>query len=87
MQRHIYNSCLGANPPADKYAKPFYGSAFGPNTKSGQIHRNILNMGMNMQESTISLKIFNILKDCQRICGDFIFTAVSSLTISASSPN
>jgi hypothetical protein len=42
----------------------------------GQIHWNILNMGMNMQESTIGLNILNILKDCQRICGDFIFTMV-----------
>ena len=76
MQRHIYNSCLGTYPPADEYAKPFYCSAFGLNMKSGQIHQNILNMGMNMWESTISLNILNILKDCQRICGDFIFTAV-----------
>ena len=55
MQRHIYNSCLGTYPPADKYAKPFYCLAFGLNMKSGQIHRNILNMGMNMRESTIGL--------------------------------
>jgi len=33
-------------------------------------------MGMNMQEFSISFNIFNILKDCQRICGDFIFTVV-----------
>ena len=37
MQRHIYNSCLGAYPPADEYAKPFYCLAFGLNMKSGQI--------------------------------------------------
>jgi hypothetical protein len=55
MQRHIYNSCLGAYPPADEYAKPFYCSAFDLNMKSGQIHRNILNIGMNIRESTIGL--------------------------------
>jgi hypothetical protein len=37
VQRHIYNSCLGAYPPADEYAKPFYCLAFGLNMKSGQI--------------------------------------------------
>ena len=33
-------------------------------------------MEMNMQEISIGLNILNILKDCQRICGNFIFTAV-----------
>jgi hypothetical protein len=55
------------------YAKSFYCSSFGLNMKSGQIHRNILNIEMNMRESTIGL---NILKDCRGICGDFIFTTV-----------
>jgi hypothetical protein len=31
---------------------------------------------MNMQEFRICINILNILKHCQRICGDFIFTAV-----------
>jgi hypothetical protein len=38
---------------ADKYAKPFYCLASGLNMKSGQIHQNILNIEMNMWESTI----------------------------------
>ena len=71
MQRHIYNSCLGAYPPADEYGKPFYCLAHGLNMKSEQIHRNILNIEMNMRESTIGRNILNILKDCQRMCGDF----------------
>ena len=63
MQRHIYNNCLGAYPPTDKYdnAEPFDCSAFGLNTKPEQIHWKILNMEMNMWESTISLRILNIL--------------------------
>ena len=61
MQRHIYNSCLGAYPPTDKYTKPFYCSTFSLNMKPEQIHWKILNMGMNMQESNISLSILNIL--------------------------
>ena len=61
MQRHIYHSCLGTYLPVDEYAKPFYCLAFGLNIKS---HRNVLNIGMNMWESTIGLNILNILKDC-----------------------
>jgi hypothetical protein len=33
-------------------------------------------MGVDMQELTIGINILNILKDSQRICGDFIFIAV-----------
>ena len=57
MQKHIYINCLGTYLPADKYPKPFYCSVFGPNMKSEQIHLNILNIKINMQESTISLNI------------------------------
>ena len=64
MQTYIYNSCLGTYLPADEYAKPFYCSAFGLNMKSGQIHRTILNMRMNVQDSTIGLNMLNILIDC-----------------------
>jgi hypothetical protein len=60
MQRHIYNSCLGAYPPADEYAKPFYCSTFGLNMKSEQIHQNILNVEMHIWESIIGLNILNI---------------------------
>jgi hypothetical protein len=45
--KDIFTIVVWAYPPADKYA----------NMKSGQIHWNILNMGMNMQESTIGLNI------------------------------
>jgi hypothetical protein len=38
-----------------QYAKPFYCLAFDLNVKSRQIHWNILNIGMNMWESTICL--------------------------------
>jgi hypothetical protein len=64
MQRHIYNGHLDTYMPADKYAKPFYCSAFGLNMKSGQIHQTILNMRMNVQDSTIGLNMLNILNDC-----------------------
>jgi hypothetical protein len=33
-------------------------------------------MTLHMQELTIGLNILSNLKDCGRICGDFIFTAV-----------
>ena len=36
----------------------------------------IINMEMNLWELAIHLNILNIPKDCQRICGDFIFTMV-----------
>jgi hypothetical protein len=62
MQRCIYNSFLGTYLPADEYAKCFYCLAFSLNMKSGQIHWNILNMGMDMQESTIGPNILNVLK-------------------------
>src|ERR1700689_245269 len=45
--KDIFTIVVWAYLPADKYA----------NMKSGQIHWNILNMGMNMQESTIGLNI------------------------------
>src|ERR1700683_695808 len=80
MQRHIYNSCLGAYLRADKYAKPFYCLAFGLNMESRQIHPNILNIEMNMRESTIGRNILNILKHYQRIYSNFIFTAVCCVT-------
>ena len=53
----------------DQDAKPFYCSL---NMKSGQIHQNILNMGMNVRELRICINILYILKDCRRICDDFV---------------
>ena len=33
-----------------------------------------------MRESTIDLNILNILKDCRRICSDFLFTTLQAMT-------
>ena len=61
MQRHIFNSCLGAYLPAGKYAKC---SAFGLNMKSGQIHWNILDEYTGIHNWSKYFKYFKrMLKD------------------------
>jgi hypothetical protein len=44
--------------------------------KSVQMYWKVLNMEMNLWQLAIHINILNISKDCQRICGNFIFTAV-----------
>jgi hypothetical protein len=55
--------------------------------KSVQMYRKVLNMEMNLSELAIYLNILNISKDCQRICGDFIFTAVCRVCLRGAGPN
>ena len=44
--------------------------------KSVQTYWKVLNMEMNLWELAIHLNILNTMKNCQRICSDYIFTMV-----------
>ena len=70
---------MGAYPPTDAYAKPFYCSTLGLNMKSSQMHWKIINWAMRIYYLSKCLSIQYKQKDCRQLVYKHCYSVFTSL--------